>query len=441
MHLFSLSTTKFKMKRFFLFVSIALFISCHSTHHIVAQSSDIGSYTMVVEGYDWGPGASKVILILDEVVSSVQKEDFSINVKKQAECNGIKTDAKSGGRTILYAYVSDEVGNKRAEGKYITLVLLVAPNLDISSPMQYIPQCSGNVWANYTMSIRSNSSQKVWENEIGRIHPLVDEFDLSGKFVFNSDITLTYADFTPSVQQDKIPLIIWLHGGGEGGTDPTVPLMANRAANYAAPEIQDYFGGAYVLVPQSPTFWMDKGTGEYTRGDVNDMYNESLMALIKDYVADHPKVDTDRIYVGGCSNGGYMSLKLMLLYPDYFAASFPSALAYHAEHVTDAQIESIKEMPIWFIHSKDDPVTKADETVVPVYKRLMAAGAKNVHFSYYDHVVDITGFYGGENFHYLGHFSWIYSHANLSKLDYDNKPVKLNGRSVTVMEWLAAQKK
>ncbi|MFK7981032.1 MAG: prolyl oligopeptidase family serine peptidase, partial [Saprospiraceae bacterium] len=157
--------------------------------------------------------------------------------------------------------------------------------------------------------------------------------------------------------------------------------------------------------------------------------------------AKHPKIDTDRIYIGGCSNGGYMSLKLMLLHPDYFAASFPSALAYHAKYITDTQIESIKEMPIWFIHSKDDPVTKPVETVVPVYKKLMAAGAKNVHFSYYDNVVDITGLYGGADHKYMGHFSWIYSHANHSRLDYDGKPVQLDGKGVTVMEWLAAQRK
>ena len=75
------------------------------------------------------------------------------------------------------------------------------------------------------------------------------------------------------------------------------------------------------------------------------------------------------------------------------------------------------------------------------YKKLMDAGGKNVHLSMYDHVVDITGFYGGDNFHYLGHFSWIYSHANLCRLDYDGRPVKVDGREVTVMEWLSAQRK
>ena len=247
------------------------------------------------------------------------------------------------------------------------------------------------------------------------------------------------AAFSPAAGGGKKPLIIWLHGGGEGGTDPTVALLGNRAANYASPDIQVLFGGAYVLVPQAPTFWMNREGGGYTRGDVEDIYNEGLMDLIKAYVADNPGIDPDRIYVGGCSNGGYMSLKLLLKDPDYFAAAFISALAYHAEYVTDAQIRSIRKVPIWFIHSKDDPVTLPEETAVPIYNRLLEAGARNVHFSYYDHVTDITNQYGGEGFHYSGHWSWIYSHANVARQDFDGGPVLVNGRPVTVMEWLAAQ--
>ena len=400
-----------------------------------------GTYKLVVEGYDWGPAANKVILNLNDEISKVEKEEYTVTANKQAECNGVSSEATTEERTVVETYVSDANGNKIDKGNHVTLVMSVGPISGISSPMQYMPQCNGNVWADYKLKIEHKSTNQVWDTEVDRIHPLVDEFDISGRFVYNSEITLSYADYEPTIQQDKVPLIIWLHGGGEGGTDPTIPLLANRAANYASSEIQAYFGGAYVLVPQSPTFWMDKGNREYTRGDVNDRYNQSVMALIEAYVAEHQNIDRDRIYLGGCSNGGYMSLKLMLLHPDYFAASFPSALAYHDRHITDAQIESIKEMPIWFIHSKDDPVTKPEETVVPIYERLMAAGASNVHFSYYDHVVDITGLYGGDNHKYMGHFSWIYSHANHSKLDYNGQPVMINNKPVTIMEWLAKQRK
>ena len=92
-----------------------------------------------------------------------------------------------------------------------------------------------------------------------------------------------------------------------------------------------------------------------------------------------------------------------------------------------------------FIHSQDDPVTKADETATPVYKALMEAGAKNVHYSLFDHVTDITNQFGGEDFYYLGHFSWIYSHTNKCQLDYDGKPVMIDGQPVTLMGWLARQ--
>jgi predicted peptidase len=104
-------------------------------------------------------------------------------------------------------------------------------------------------------------------------------------------------------------------------------------------------------------------------------------------------------------------------------------------------MSNIKNVPIWFIQSKDDGVTNPTNTVIPVYERLKKAGAKNVHFTFYDRVIDLSGFYGGENYHFNGHWSWIYSHANHAKLDYDGSPVKLNGRPVTIMEWLAAQSK
>ena len=58
------------------------------------------------------------------------------------------------------------------------------------------------------------------------------------------------------------------------------------------------------------------------------------MALIKAYVAQHPDIDPKRIYVGGCSNGGYMALKLILKEPAYFAAGYISAVSY--THLLDA---------------------------------------------------------------------------------------------------------
>jgi predicted peptidase len=130
----------------------------------------------------------------------------------------------------------------------------------------------------------------------------------------------------------------------------------------------------------------------------------------------------------------------LLEYPNYFAGAYISALAYRDSNVTDKQIRSIKHIPIWFVHSKDDTTTVPENTVLPIYNRLIASGAKNVHLSYYDHVVDITNTYGGINYHYPGHWSWIYSHANKSYKDFNGNLVLVKGVPVTIMQWLAHQK-
>lgn len=406
-------------------------------------SSRGGRYTIVVEGFDWGAGVSKVILAMDEAVSSARASDYTVAVRRRTDCGPLPPDQAAGERVVVHAHVSDERGAPRPEGGHVTLVLAVAPGWVLGSPIQYVrnDRCRGNVWVDYDLTVTDKAGGRAWDTKAGRISPIVDRFDLSSRFQHASGRTLSYASFTPRTSRAKSPLLIWLHGGGEGGSDPTIPLLGNRATSYASDPLQAIFEGAYVLVPQCPGAWMHNAAGTMTHGKEDDVYNVALMALIRDYVAAHPGIDTSRIYVGGCSNGGYMALKLMLRHPDYFAAGFISALAYQSQYISDEQIGSIAHLPIWFVHSADDQTTLPNLTVLPVYERLRAAGARNVHLSYYQHVVDITGFFGGEDYRYNGHWSWIYLHANHCRLDRDGSPVRLDGRPVSVMEWLAAQAK
>lgn len=410
------------------------------SNHSTTLLQQAGTYTAIVEGYDWGPAVNKVVLSVEETVTTATAGNYSVSVVRSEEGVEMQPGEASGDRMVIYAYVSDENGKKADAGNHITLTLFVGPDHVLGSPIKYVRRNNrgSNVWINYRMTITDKTTGKVWNTETNRIRPGLDSFDLTGSFS-HKDVTMAFAGYSPEGDKEKYPLIIWLHGGGEGGTDPSIPLIANKAWNYASHDIQAIFGGAYVLVPQSPTFWMQSASGEYTRGNENDIYNEALMALIRQYVSEHPDIDQNRIYVGGCSNGGYMSLKLILEHPDYFAAGYISALAYHAEFLTKDQISKIKHVPMWFVHSADDQTTVPEVTVLPVYKRLVDAGAKKVHLSYYDHVTDITGFFGGDDYHYNGHWSWIYSHANHSRLDFDGTPVMVDGRPASLLEWLAAQ--
>lgn len=424
------------------FFVLAVLLSIGNQDVNSQQKTSNQRYTLIVEGYDWGPGANKVVLPMGESISETKVADFSVTVERSYEGVEMGPQEASGTRNVVYAYVSDANGNLMDNADHVTLVLSVSPADPLSSPMKYIfnDGRGSNKWIDYDLTVTNLPSEKVWSLEGKRISPQVDKFDLTGTYS-QVGVDLTYASYTPKTEDRKAPLIIWLHGGGEGGTDTSVPLTANKATNYASDEIQLIFGGAYVLVPQSPTFWMQSASGDYTRGEENDIYNVALMGLIKKYVADNPMVDQNRIYVGGCSNGGYMSLKLIMNHPDYFAAAYISALAYQNQFVTDEEIEKIKNIPIWFLHCKDDQVTKPEETVVPLYGRLIDAGAGNVHFSYYDSAYDITGFFGGKDFRYNGHFSWIYSHSNHANFGFDGKPVMAKGRPVSIMEWMALQTK
>ena len=182
---------------------------------------------------------------------------------------------------------------------------------------------------------------------------------------------------------------------------------------------------------------------QYTRTG-KSKYVTALMATIEEFVAAHPEIDRSRIYIGGCSNGGFMTMRMIIDYPDYFAAAYPICEALYDETISDRDIENIKHMPIWFTHAKVDTIVPPDETAVPTYKRLMAAGAENVHFSYYERVLDQTGRFkkpDGTPFEYMGHASWIYTLNNDCKLDFDGSPVLLNGKPTTIFEWLAAQHK
>ena len=425
-----------KLKHYFL-------LSLFSFFSVQAQSGTSQDYTTVITGFDWGPAVNKVVLSSSIDSDPLMAGDFQVLVSRSSDTAPIPPQLQSGERSVLRAFSSDENGFFSEDGEYTTLLLAVAPTNPLGSPIQYYrgETSGGNIWIDYKMIIVHAPTQSIWNTEKNRIIPVVDEFDTSGTYEHTDGIALTYASYLPQNKQSKTPLIIWLHGGGEGGTDPTIPLIANKAYNYASPEIQRHFNGAAVLAPQTPTRWMHGVTSSYTRGQEEDIYHKALMGLIQRFVEENPNIDQNRIYLGGCSNGGYMSLKLLIENPKYFAAAYISSLAYYNDFVSEEQLFKLKNIPIWFVHSKDDPVTLVDKTATPLYKRLKQIGSKNVHYSLFDRVIDITGQYGGASFQYNGHWSWVYLHDNQVFYDYDNKPVVWKGKPVSIMEWMAAQRK
>ena len=176
---------------------------------------------------------------------------------------------------------------------------------------------------------------------------------------------------------------------------------------------------------------MDNGSDSYT-SDGSSMYTESLMALIDSYVAAHDDIDPNRILIGGCSNGGYMTMNMIMTYPAYFAAAYPVCEAYTDEWITDDMLSAIQDMPIWFTHAAVDPTVDIASHTDATYARLVAKEAEKVYFSRFE---DVSGTLAdGSQYTYNGHWSWIYTLNNECKED-------INGSTVTIWQWLAEQGK
>lgn len=165
-------------------------------------------------------------------------------------------------------------------------------------------------------------------------------------------------DDSHATPDGKLPLLLFLHGGGEGGDDIT------RVKKHGPPKL--IAGGRsfpfYVLAPQNPSetqFWDD----------------QAVMRLLDQVVAEHP-VDPSRIYLTGLSRGAYGAWRLAIQNPKRFAALIPisggGALPYAGR---------IRDVPIWVFHGANDPVIPAEESRRLV-KALKSAGS-NVRYTEY----------------------------------------------------------
>ncbi|MBP3891931.1 MAG: prolyl oligopeptidase family serine peptidase [Solobacterium sp.] len=394
----------------------------------------MGKYSLIQKVYGWGSSYSHVVLIGEKDLEI--PPNYRVYVKRYDKNHNL---IEEGERRVLATYRSDEKGYKDMLGESGTLEVDINANLSIASPYYNDPTIWNDggggflkSWCITEYTIENLKTKQTWTELESVYHPdeeLLDtaSFDLDG-------IHVPYAYYEPETK-NKTPLIVWLHGVGSGGNDIGFVTGGMQTTNFVTPEIQTIFNQAYILMPQSTTAWLDDGSGKYTT-DGTSAYTKAVLALIHQFIDSHPQIDTNRIYLGGCSNGGFMTLNLLLHEPNLFAAAFPVCEAYKDKWLSEEDIKTLAKIPLWFSHNSDDPVVPYEETALPTYKRLKEAGSKDLHMSVYEKVIDPD--FGNE---YLGHFTWVYTLKNMPTLDFDGSPVKVNGKETTLYGWLASHRK
>ena len=200
--------------------------------------------------------------------------------------------------------------------------------------------------AGFAYALKPVNSLKNSSAAASKIAPLFK----SAKYQDGSGNVLPYRFFEPSLKANpgkKLPVILYLHGESECGTDNEIQLVTTECATIWIEPDHLAKNPVYVLAPQIP-----KGSDWKTE----PVYG-NVLSLLKQFVAGHPDIDADRIYIVGFSMGGTGVWNMILKNPALFAAAMPISGNADAYLGNSSAFEALKNLPVLVVHSIDDPVS------------------------------------------------------------------------------------
>jgi len=197
------------------------------------------------------------------------------------------------------------------------------------------------------------------------------------------DHQLHYLLQSPSGEKPQAgwPLLLFLHGYGECGTD------LSKVKKHGPPRLIgkfDELAGCVVISPQCPR-------NSWWRVD-------ALKALVDEVVRERGDIDEKRLYVTGLSMGGYGIWSFISRNPDYFAAAIPicgggnpfnlpaNRPGQKSGITNEFSLSGLRKaisLPIWTFHGTDDRSVPIRETELLV-KALRDAGNRHVRFTAYE---------------------------------------------------------
>jgi predicted peptidase len=194
---------------------------------------------------------------------------------------------------------------------------------------------------------------------------LVRQPPQSFQMKYTETVKLNYLLYLPdgyAASQKKWPLVLFLHGAGERGSDLT------QLTAHGLPEMigkQEKSFPFIVVSPQCPA--RDSWT--------SDREIATLDGLLDNLEARY-RIDKDRVYATGLSMGGMGTWRLAVEFPDRFAAIVPMSGGGDP-----AKAKTIAHIPTWVFHGMKDTTVpfKASQDMVDALK---AAGA-DVKFTAY----------------------------------------------------------
>ena len=140
-----------------------------------------------------------------------------------------------------------------------------------------------------------------------------------------------------------LPLVVYLHGAGAGGTNGLKPLFHFALT---VPRVRQKY---HLLVPQEGLF---------------DIYGDEFSNALGDVIDSIPHVDRSRIYIVGMSMGGCGAIVECRRHPERYAAAVPAvAWLYNlragkktrsamADPLDAAAYDALAKTPMWLTYSR-----------------------------------------------------------------------------------------
>ncbi|MGD6794874.1 dienelactone hydrolase family protein [Metabacillus indicus] len=154
---------------------------------------------------------------------------------------------------------------------------------------------------------------------------------------------------------DEVPLVLFLHGAGERGTNP------EDVRKIGLPEVADREDFPFILLaPQCPV--------STARRSNWIMELDGAAALLEEVVETY-RVDKSRIYLTGMSMGAYGAFELAGRMPETFAA-----LVAVCGGGCPEKAGVLKDLPVWIFHGEDDDVIPMKESADMVNAIRQAGG-------------------------------------------------------------------
>jgi len=175
----------------------------------------------------------------------------------------------------------------------------------------------------------------------------------------------------------QYPLILFLHGAGERGSDNEAQLHHSEVLQLAL-DPQD---PCFLVAPQCPAgdSWVPFLVGGRPTSREPGAPTKPMQLTIEllEQLAGEFNLDRSRWYVTGLSMGGFGTFDLLLRKPDWFAAGVPICGGMDV-----SRAKEIAHIPLWIFHGADDRVV-SPELSRKAIKALQDAGAQPRYTEYH----------------------------------------------------------